>query len=426
MKRKIFHKYPIFNLAFAASCSIYLAGAIPANAAVSQTTIELIDRDLKDPKTSHRDFSKEVAELKATVEDKDASAALKATCYRLLSGISSDTNDMSQALEYIEKAYELNPTDKDILVQRAYAHVLDSNREKVAEYFAAAIAARPELGWLYFNRGSILQGLERHKEAIEDLEKAAALSSSDQKAMAYFLAVDSLTALSDFKGAIEVGKKVPIDKVKLPNSMKLQFLKELGYSQLRENQFEESIKNFTLALDLATTDKEKGGIYHFRSIDYHKLNQDDKAEEDSATAEKLGYRLPNSPPPDRVAKFTKELEEAMKPLIEKARATLPEAKKRFQTGLPAGHTMSVTTGLVDKNGHREQVFVWVESWDGDTVSGVLANDVSLEGFKRGQALKVNEKDMLDWTIVNPKGEEEGNLVGKFIDQWIDEHKGEQK
>lgn len=425
MKIKNTSKLITLSLTFTLGCVLQFVSADSAIAAISQATIEQIERDLKDPKTSHRDFSKEIAELKATVEDKNATVVQKATCYRLLSGITSDTKDMSQALEYIEKAFELAPTDKDVIVQRAFAHILDSDRNKVAQYFAAAIAVRPDLSWLYFNRGSVLQGLERHKEAIEDLEKAIALSDNDQKAMAYFLEVDSRLALSDFKGVVEVGKKVSIDKVNLPGPMKMSFLKELGYSQLREGLYDEGIKTLNNALELATTDKDKGSIYYFRALGYYKLNEKEKADENFSLAEKHGYRAPNSPPPDRVAKFNMELAEAMKPYIEKARQTLPDAKKRFQTGLQPGHKMSVTTLLTDKNGHHEQVFVWIDSWTGDTVSGKLANDVNLEGFKRGQILEVKEKDMLDWTIVNPKGEEEGNLVGKFIDQWLDEHQSQQ-
>ncbi len=426
MKIKIASKYLLLCQIVSVGFAFQIASANSAIAAISQAAIDQLERDLKDPKTSHRDFSKEVVELKATIDDKNSSSEQKATCYRLLSSITSDTNNMSQALEYIEKAFELNPTDKDIIVQRAFAHVLDSDREKVAEYFARAIAVRPDLSWLYFNRGSVLQGLERHKEAIEDLEKAISLSDNDQRAMAYFLMVDSRLALSDFKGVVEAGKQVSIDKVKLPNSMKVSFLKGLGYSQLREGLYDEGIKTLDSALDLATTDKDKGALCYFRALGYYKLNQKEKADESFSLAEKHGYRPPNSPPPDRVAKYNAELAEAMKPLIEKARATLPDAKKRFKQGLPKNHYMSVTTGLKDKNGHYEQVFVYVDSWDGDCVSGRLANDVSLEGYKRGQQLKVYEKDMLDWTIVNPKGEEEGNIIGKFIDKWLDDHKSEQR
>lgn len=426
MKIKIASKYLLLCQIVSVGLALQVVSANSAIATISQAAIDQLERDLKDPKTSRRDFSKEVVELKATIDDKNATSEQKATCYRLLSSITSDTNNMSQALEFIEKAFELNPTDKDIIVQRAFAHVLDSDREKVAEYFARAIAVRPDLSWLYFNRGSVLQGLERHKEAIEDLEKAISLSDNDQRAMAYFLMVDSRLALSDFKGVVEAGKQVSIDKVKLPNSMKVSFLKGLGYSQLREGLYDEGIKTLDSALDLATTDKDKGALYYFRALGYYKLNQKEKADESFSLAEKHGYRPPNSPPPDRVAKYNAELVEAMKPLIEKARATLPDAKKRFRQGLPKNHYMSVTTGLKDKNGHYEQVFVYVDSWDGDCVSGRLANDVSLEGYKRGQPLKVYEKDMLDWTIVNPKGEEEGNIIGKFIDKWLDDHKSEQR
>jgi len=406
-----------YSFALAACFSIELSDPVFA-ANVSQATIDLIERDLKDAKTSGRDFSKEIAELKETVESKDASPQLKVTCYRLLSGISANLNDMSEALAFIEKAYALDPTNKDVLAQRAFAHSLDSDRKKVVDYYTDAIAACPELSWLYFNRGSALQGMELHKEAIQDFEKAATLSAKDQKAMAYILKINSLFSMSEFKSVIETSKNVSF--ADLPVPLKADYYRALGYSQLRENQFEEGIKSLTQALTYSSSDKEKALIHHFLAIGHHKLNQKEKAAEEATLAEKLGYRHPGSPPPDRVASFNQELTEALKPLIVQARATLPDAKKRYLAGLPSGHFMSVTTGLTDKNGHHEQVFVTIDSWTGDVVNGRLANDVSLEGYKRGQALKVNEKDMLDWTIVNPKGEEEGNVLGKFIDKWLDE------
>jgi tetratricopeptide (TPR) repeat protein len=410
------------SFALVACCGMHLNDPVFA-ATISQATIDLIEHDLKDQKTSGRNFSKEIAELKETVESKDASPQLKATCYRLLSGITANVKDMTEALEYIEKAVALDPDNKEVLVQRAYAHILDPDRKKVIGYYNDAIAAHPELSWLYFNRGSMLQGLEQHKEAIADFEKAALLSEKDQKALAYVLKINSLFSLSEFKTVVATAKNVSFGN--LPEPLKADYYRALGYSQLRENQFEEGIKTLNQALEFSSSDKEKALIHHFCAIGYHKLNQTEKAAEEAALAEKLGYRHPGSPPPDRVVPSSQELTEALKPLIVQARATLPDAKKRYLAGLPSGHYMSVTTGLTDKNNHHEQVFVTIDSWNGDVVNGRLANDVSLEGYKRGQALKVNEKDMLDWTIVNPKGEEEGNLLGKFIDKWLDERQSKQ-
>ncbi len=404
-----------------ASCGFMQFNEPVFAANISQSTIDLIDRDLKDAKTSRRDFSNEIVELKSTIESKDASTSLKATCYRLLSGIYSGQNKTDEALESIENGAKLDPTNKDIIVQRAFAHSLDADRKNVLEYYNSAIVARPDMDWLYFNRGGLLQGLNRHQDAIKDFDMAISLSKTGgiKSKIAYVLKVNSLMPLSQFKSVVDTAKDVSTQG--LPAPLKLDYLKALGYSQLRENQFEEGIKTLTLALDCATNDKEKAIIYHFRAIGYYNSNQKEKAEEDAALAEKHGYRAPGSPPPDKVVKFDQELAEALKPLVVKARSTLPDAKKRFLAGLPARHYMSVTTGLTDKNGRHEQVFVSVESWIGDVVTGKLGNDVRLEGYKKLQELKVNEKDILDWTIVNPKGEEEGNILGKFIEKWLDEH-----
>ncbi|HEX8848117.1 MAG TPA: hypothetical protein VF761_01160 [Gemmatimonadaceae bacterium] len=105
------------------------------------------------------------------------------------------------------------------------------------------------------------------------------------------------------------------------------------------------------------------------------------------------------------------------PAIAQARATYPQARKRFLAGLPAGHRFAVTTGLRDDAGHREQIFVYVDSIRGETVFGKIASEITLvRGYRYLQPLVVAERDVLDWTIVDPRGNEEGNFVGKFIDE----------
>jgi len=50
------------------------------------------------------------------------------------------------------------------------------------------------------------------------------------------------------------------------------------------------------------------------------------------------------------------------PYVKKARETLPEAKKRYLSGLPKGEHFFVTTRLRGPDGKYEQVFVKVTSW----------------------------------------------------------------
>lgn len=106
-------------------------------------------------------------------------------------------------------------------------------------------------------------------------------------------------------------------------------------------------------------------------------------------------------------------------LVEKASASYPEAKKRFST-LPNGYHFEVMTDIFDADKkHGERVFVqvdrMVDSESGNVVYGRLGSRVQLKNHKFGETLEVKEADILDWTIVSPDGTEEGNLIGKFLD-----------
>jgi uncharacterized protein YegJ (DUF2314 family) len=127
-----------------------------------------------------------------------------------------------------------------------------------------------------------------------------------------------------------------------------------------------------------------------------------------------------TPPPDRPTEMTadeiKQFEETLKPYIEKARQTYPDAKKRYLAGLPQGQWFSVTTKIYDEHGRFETVFIAVKEIKDGVVKGVIANDLNLiTKYKLGDAYSFAEKDLLDWTISHPDGTEEGNFVGKYIE-----------
>lgn len=104
------------------------------------------------------------------------------------------------------------------------------------------------------------------------------------------------------------------------------------------------------------------------------------------------------------------------PAVKQARKTLPAAKKRFVTGLPAGQVFYLTTRLFDADGQYEQVFVRVQAWKGTTVQGRISNELNLvRQYQPGQVISFPESAVLDWTITTADGGEEGNFVGKLID-----------
>ena len=106
------------------------------------------------------------------------------------------------------------------------------------------------------------------------------------------------------------------------------------------------------------------------------------------------------------------------PYIAKARSTYPVAKAKFLAGLPLGEIFFVTTRLHDKNGAAEQVFIEVNSIQGDHIIGHIASQlIVVKDFKNGQFYTFQESDLIDWLITHADGSEEGNYVGKFLDNY---------
>jgi len=130
---------------------------------------------------------------------------------------------------------------------------------------------------------------------------------------------------------------------------------------------------------------------------------------------------PNAPPDKPVSGDSiknAKLNLAILPLIKQAKETYPAAKKRYQSGLPRGQVFFIVTRLHDFDGKSEQVFVRVSTIEDATIFGHIANQIiSVKGYREGQALNVEESDIIDWLISKPDGSEEGNIVGKFLDNY---------
>lgn len=130
---------------------------------------------------------------------------------------------------------------------------------------------------------------------------------------------------------------------------------------------------------------------------------------------------PNAPkdnPVDAKASEVQALEAAIKPYIQKARASYPQAKERYLKGLPPKHTFFVTARLFDSTKRFEQVFIAVKEIKDGKISGLIWSDINLvSGYKRGDPYTFPESEIIDWTISKPDGTEEGNFVGNFLDTY---------
>lgn len=128
-------------------------------------------------------------------------------------------------------------------------------------------------------------------------------------------------------------------------------------------------------------------------------------------------------PPDKPVGMTSKeklaaYDRAIAPYVAKARATYPDAKKRFLAGLPPGYRFAVRVPLFDPDGHREDSFVNVEKISDGKITGTIGSQLTLVSrYKTGQRITVPESQIDNWVIVRPDGTEEGNPVGKFLDHY---------
>jgi uncharacterized protein YegJ (DUF2314 family) len=110
------------------------------------------------------------------------------------------------------------------------------------------------------------------------------------------------------------------------------------------------------------------------------------------------------------------MERAIAPVIEQARKSYPDAKKRYLAGLPSGQRFSVVTKL-QSPGRTEAVFITVTAIKGNQIMGRIDSEIrGVAGYKAGESIILAESDIVDWVIVRPDGSEEGNLVGKFLEE----------
>jgi tetratricopeptide (TPR) repeat protein len=110
-------------------------------------------------------------------------------------------------------------------------------------------------------------------------------------------------------------------------------------------------------------------------------------------------------------------------VVEEARKTLPRAKNKYLKGLPRGNSFFVTVELNTGNNNYENIYLYVMQWYKELISGIISTHLSKSSmFHYGQRINVYEKSVIDWTIVDQNGKEEGNYLGKFIDTYSENNK----
>ena len=99
--------------------------------------------------------------------------------------------------------------------------------------------------------------------------------------------------------------------------------------------------------------------------------------------------------------------------VQRARARLPEWRKRFHAGLRPGDILCVKKEFKTPDGQVERMWVEIIEWSDDgAITGVLQNEpVKATDFQEGQQLQFHEADVLDVIHIRPDGTFEGNETG---------------
>ncbi|MGA2735580.1 MAG: hypothetical protein ABSG35_23675 [Syntrophobacteraceae bacterium] len=130
------------------------------------------------------------------------------------------------------------------------------------------------------------------------------------------------------------------------------------------------------------------------------------------------YRGPQDTPREFGRNFIVKMRQ---PYVEEAKRTYPQAKARFQSGLPAGYRFLVTIDLQENN-INENAFMDVRKISDGKVTAVLATElIRVKSYQFGKLYVFPESEVVDWTITSPDGKEEGNFVGKCMDEYYRTH-----
>ena len=121
---------------------------------------------------------------------------------------------------------------------------------------------------------------------------------------------------------------------------------------------------------------------------------------------------------DQLFGITPEMSKFIEPYIEKARATFPAVKKKYIAGdyVRENRQLKVQIELADKDGTKEMVFLVVTQCLGNRFQGIVVNEVQLlKEYKEGNAVSFSQDQVKNWVVMDSKGNEEGNYVGKAIE-----------
>ena len=105
---------------------------------------------------------------------------------------------------------------------------------------------------------------------------------------------------------------------------------------------------------------------------------------------------------------------------EQARRTYPDARSRFQAGLPRDQVMYVYAPLHRDNGKSEVALISVWLIQHGYVSGMIEGE-AVSQLSSGDWYAMPESELIDWVIVHADGSEEGHAAAQCAEAPTVEH-----
>ena len=222
---------------------------------------------------SEREFKEEAKELDKRVEEiqnQKPENELTAWDYFSKGNRAYDENDNDQAIEYYDKAIELNPKNAVAYYNRGVAYCDKGEHKKAIEDYSKAIELNPYYAKTYYNRGNACFYKGEYDKAIEDYNKAIELNPDDVEAyyncgVAYYNKGEYEKAIEDYSKAIELN----------PDEAKAYYNRGVAYYD--KGEYEKGIEDYRKAIELKPEDKE---AYYNRGNAYYNKGEYDKALED--------------------------------------------------------------------------------------------------------------------------------------------------
>ncbi len=171
-------------------------------------------------------------------------------------------SDFKKAIPYLEKAYELDNNDSDVIASLSQAYDFAGEKDKAIVLYDKAIKLNPQEKAFPFNLG-LLYYKNSIKEGISDAEKKEALQK----------------CIDNFNRVIELAPESNEDFIKQAYEIK-------SSAEIQLEKYEDAKVTLERALELFP---DTGTLYYNLGIVYGRLGEKEKSKEAFAKAEELGY-----------------------------------------------------------------------------------------------------------------------------------------